>query len=330
MTSYVDLKYLMIASPQLERFSAKGESLYNCRCPICGDSSKNKLKARGYFYETPNGYYYKCHNCSYGSSFSNFLKLFNATLYSDYSLEKIGCRNSNIARSIKKIESNNSFKSIGLLSAVRSIDDVTRYCITRGMGIKQLRRVYSCPNFRHWAVERFGQKYEKVSDSKKLILPFFDLNGNLVGAQARSINPLDKLRYETAKHPDVEHIVFGLDRWNRNKLTKIVEGPIDSLFVENSIAMASSDLKRVKKVLPSLDIDNTVFCWDNEPRNKEIVKLIESAIESNLNVFLWPDTVPCKDFNDAANIGLDIEDMIANNTFSGISAKLKFVTWSKI
>lgn len=328
--SHIDLKYLMLISSQLERFSAKSETLYNCRCPICGDSSKNKLKARGYFYETPKGYYYKCHNCNYGSSFNTLLERIDSALYSDYSLEKLNSRNTLYPKNIKKDSKQTKFKNIQLKSAADSIDDVTRYAMSRGFTANQLNRVYSCPNFRTWAVERFGDKYDKVSESKKLILPFFDLDGNLVGAQARSIDPNEKLRYETVKHPEVEHMVFGLDNWNRNKTTRIVEGPIDSLFVDNAIAMASSDLKRIKKVLPSLNIDNTVFCWDNEPRSKEIVKLIENAIENNLKVFLWPDTIPCKDFNDAMNIGLDVENIISNNTFHGVSAKLRFVTWRKV
>lgn len=328
--SHIDLKYLMLISSQLERFSAKSETLYNCRCPVCGDSSKNKLKARGYFYETPKGYYYKCHNCNYGASFSSLLQRIDDTLYTDYSLEKLNSKNL-LSKNKTKIQIKQSkFKPVDLVTAKDSHDDITRYAISRGMGIDQLSRVYSCCNFRKWAVDKFTDKYEKVSESKKLILPFFDLDGNLVGAQARSIDPNEKLRYETVKHPDVEHMIFGLENWNRNRTTRIVEGPIDSLFVQNALAMASSDLKRIKKILPSLDIDNTVFCWDNEPRSREIVKLIENAIENNLKVFLWPDTVPCKDFNDAINIGLDVENIISNNTFHGVSAKLRFVTWRKV
>lgn len=328
--THIDLKYLLLVSSQLERFSAKSETLYNCRCPVCGDSSKNKLKARGYFYETPKGYSYKCHNCNHGCSFGSLLERIDHTLYSDYTIEKLNSRNLTSTAKPKKQNKEVKFKSIGLVSVEDSKDDVTRYALARGIRPDQLNRIYSCSNFRKWAVDKFSDKYEKVSESKKLILPFFDLEGNLIGAQARSIDPSEKLRYETIKHPEVEHMVFGLDCWNRNQTTRIVEGPIDSLFVQNSIAMASSDLKRIKKVLPSLNIDDTVFCWDNEPRSKEIVKLIENAIENNLKVFLWPDTIPCKDFNDAVNIGVDVETIIRDNTFRGVGAKLRFVTWRKI
>ena len=64
MTVYIDKKFINLMSGQLERFSWKKDNLANCRCPICGDSSKNKVKARGFFFEKKGEYFYKCHNCS--------------------------------------------------------------------------------------------------------------------------------------------------------------------------------------------------------------------------------------------------------------------------
>lgn len=325
---YIDQKYLLILSPSLERFADKGDNVYNCRCPICGDSSKNKLKARGYFYETNGELYYKCHNCTFASSFSNLLKGVDPTLYSQYSLERLSDKRLTQPKQVKP-KDESKFKSIDLVDAFHSGDDVARYGVSRGFTENQLKRVYSCPNFRQWAVERFGSKYEKVSESQRLVLPFFDIEGNLVGGQGRAIDPNNKFRYETVKHPDVEGFVFGLDRWNRNKTTKVVEGPIDSLFLENGLAVASSDLKRVFKVLPQLNREDTILCWDNEPRNKEIIKLMEGAIQSGFRIFIWP-SLPCKDLNDAVNLGIDIESVICNNNFSGLSAKLKFMEWKKI
>jgi hypothetical protein len=326
---YLDQKYLMILSTSLSRFSDKGNHVYNCRCPLCGDSQKNKLKARGYFYEVDKGIAYKCHNCSYSGFFSQVLQQLNPTLYSQYSLERL---NDSPIKSIqpKKEKVETKYKDINLKTLYDSKDDVTRYALARGLKLTAIKRVYSCPNFRRWCVEQFGEKYSKVSESAKLLLPFYDIEGNLVGAQGRSIDPKENLRYETVKHPEVESMIFGLDQWNRNITTKIVEGPIDSLFLKNGLAVASSDLKRAKKILPQLNIENTVFCWDNEPRSREIVKLIEEAIDNGFRVFIWPNNILGKDFNDVANTGVDIERMIEDNTFSGVRARLEFTRWKKV
>ena len=42
------------------------------RCPICGDSKKNKLKKRGYFYRKTGTFY--CFNCGTSMTGYDFLK----------------------------------------------------------------------------------------------------------------------------------------------------------------------------------------------------------------------------------------------------------------
>ena len=56
MSSYIDIKYLNIISPQLQKFKKKGNNLWNFRCPYCGDSQKNKTKARGFVYQKKNDF----------------------------------------------------------------------------------------------------------------------------------------------------------------------------------------------------------------------------------------------------------------------------------
>ena len=84
----LDQKYLSLISARLPFFKRKDDHLYNCRCILCGDSTKNKRKARGYFFHHKNELRYKCHNCDASLSFGNFLKQIDAVLYSQYALEK--------------------------------------------------------------------------------------------------------------------------------------------------------------------------------------------------------------------------------------------------
>jgi hypothetical protein len=328
--SYIDLKYLLLIAPKLERFSDKGNNVYQCRCPICGDSSKSKIKTRGYFFETQRGLSYKCHNCSYSSTFSKFLKDFDDVKYGEYSFEKFKEGKSNREVKIPKVKVESQFKPLDLKPLSVCTGAIKDYAISRGFTEEQLSRAYHCDNYGSWCVEHFGERYAKLKDEPRMVLPFLDISGNLVGAQGRSIDPNCFLRYETAKHPDVDYAIFGLDAWNRTLPTLVCEGPIDSLFLKNGLAVASSDLLRIVKVVPSLVIATTVFIWDNEPRSKEISKLMNACIENGYNIFIWPDEISCKDINDAVNLNYDINLLISENVYSGLSARLRFSQWCKV
>ena len=84
----VDSKYIGLVSSRLQKFKKVKADLYNFRCPICGDSQKNKNKTRGYFYVVKNNTNFKCHNCGASLSLNNFLKKIDTTLYKQYTLEK--------------------------------------------------------------------------------------------------------------------------------------------------------------------------------------------------------------------------------------------------
>ena len=51
MTAYVDQKYINLLAPKLRNFKKRGDFLWNFSCPVCGDSSKDNLKSRGYVYK---------------------------------------------------------------------------------------------------------------------------------------------------------------------------------------------------------------------------------------------------------------------------------------
>jgi hypothetical protein len=119
--------------------------------------------------------------------------------------------------------------------------------------------------------------------------------------------------------------IYGLDEVEKNKTVYITEGPFDSTFVHNSIALCGADGD-----IGKWGISRRVWIYDNEPRNSEIVRRIQSKIESGESVVIYPKTIVEKDINDMVLSGLDIQTMIESNTYSGLEAKLKFTTWKKI
>ena len=59
----VDSKFIGLVSSRLQKFKKIKTDLYNFRCPICGDSQKNKSKTRGYLYSVKEDVNFMCHNC---------------------------------------------------------------------------------------------------------------------------------------------------------------------------------------------------------------------------------------------------------------------------
>jgi hypothetical protein len=137
-----------------------------------------------------------------------------------------------------------------------------------------------------------------------------------------------KIRYVTIKILD-EKKLFGLHRIRKESKIYVLEGQFDSYFIENSVASGDSNLGSVAAVLSGLD---TVLVYDNEPRNKDIVKQIEKSIDKGYTVCLFPESIKGKDINEMIMNGLtinEIQDIIDNNTFSGLIAKLKFTHWKR-
>ena len=78
---YTEIKYLNLLSVRLEKFKRKSEFLWNFRCPICGDSKKNKNKARGFIFQLKGKLLYKCHNSKVSIPFSKLLEDLDPELY---------------------------------------------------------------------------------------------------------------------------------------------------------------------------------------------------------------------------------------------------------
>ena len=133
-------------------------------------------------------------------------------------------------------------------------------------------------------------------------------------------------KYITIVLDSLKEKVYGLNKVDWKKTVYVVEGPIDSLFLDNCVATAQSDLRLKDRK------NNIVLVPDNEPRNEQIVKQIGKFIDNNYSVVLWPESVSEKDINEMILSGRsksEIHDIIKENTFSGISAKLKFTNWRK-
>ena len=339
---WLDEKYVNLLSFRLDRFKRVGKQKYNFRCPLCGDSQKSKSKARGYVYPGGDTLWYKCHNCNRGFKFKNFLNQVDHSLYEQYSMEwlaEFGHSSKPIPKFEHQIEKfdkrrMDKFEPLKLLKKVSQlpVGHVCReYVESRRLPRDTHYFLYWCPKFYHWINKYVPDKFSAetlAKDEGRLVLPFIDQNGYVVGCTGRSLAKDAKLRYVTIKFQDDANKVFGLDRVDFKKEVLVVEGPIDSLFLPNCIAMAgsSADLSQ----LPLRD--DTIFIFDNGPRNKDIVKQIQAYIDSNRRVCIF-ENVPHKDINDMIMAGMsrsDILRLIHSSTHRGLQAKLALQRWKKI
>ena len=329
--SFIDVKYIALVSSHLLRFEKKKEGLYNFRCPYCGDSQKRQDKARGYLFKVKNDFVNKCHNCGVGRTFTNFLKDQNSTLHEQYVMEryKEGLTGKNTQTKDPEFKFTKpvfikSEQDINLqrISELNTEHPARVYLESRK--IEDLTYFYYCPKFKEWTNQQKETFKDMRGDGPRIILPLYTADKKLFGFQGRSLSKTAKLRYITVILDENHPKVFGLDRVNTNETIFITEGPFDSMYLTNSIAMCGSDVN-----LGNSDY-KLVYIFDNEPRNAQIVRRIETAIETQQRVVIWPSDILQKDINDMVLAGHDVQKVVESNIYQGLEAKLKLNTWKKV
>jgi len=337
MVDYVELQYATMLSGRLERFKIKSTNPYriNFRCPICGDSKKSTHKTRAWLIEdrVKGGLYFNCFNCHAPiGGLGNFLKQVDPMLYNDFIAEKYLKKTKEepalpTKEQFKKpVFSSDHLKKLKKISQLAHDHPVKKYIEKRQIPSDQHWKLYYTPKFVSWINSIIPNKLDtKFPDEPRLIIPFKDKEGKVFGVSARGFNPKG-LRYITIMFDEDMPKIFGLDTVDFTKTYYIVEGAIDSLFVENSIAMAGAD----GNTTGLSNLKNAVFVFDNEKRNKEIHKQIEKLIREGYSICIWPSNIEQKDINDMYMNGIhNIKEIIDKNTYKGLEASLKFMSWRK-
>lgn len=334
MSVFLDTKYLLLISNRLPLFKKKKDSTYNCRCIICGDSQKNRRKARGYFFTYKTDLRYKCYNCDLSLSFANFLKQQDGNLYSQYALEKYaeGNTRANTAPLFKFDQP--VFKSQEerlidyLLTRVDQIEEpaheVLQFLESRKIPKEKHKKLYFISNIKD--IVQLNDKYKESikGEEPRLVLPFYDDNGQLSGVTCRALRG-EALRYITVKVKEDTPLIFGINDIDKTKPVYVVEGPIDSLFIDNCIAAGGTSFEKVQSLAKDM-----IYIFDNQPRNKEVCKIIEKNINQGQSVVIWPQTLQEKDINDMVLAGKDVKKIIKENTYSGLTAMTKFISWKRV
>jgi hypothetical protein len=349
MSSYIDIKYLNLLSTRLPKFKRKSEYLYNFRCPHCGDSQKSQTKARGFVYRKKNDMFFKCHNCGVGQTLGNLIKHLDPSMHKEYIFERF--KDGKVVA--KKEEPEFDFTPSRLLkSKEKPFAEFTRY----DRALRQLRRFdelvqthpakqfvfdrqipkehfdkfFLATKFYEFCNEIQPGKFPDLKhDHPRVVIPFYDRAGKFFAFQGRAFGK-EQPKYITIKFDETKQKIYGLDRIDLNKPVMITEGPIDSLFLDNAIAMAGADADGGI----TIQHQQCTMIFDNEPRNEHIVSRMIRAVDKNFNVCIWPESVrEGKDINDLILSGKSasqVQSLIHNNTHSGLAALQNINNWKRI
>jgi len=340
MSVYIDREFLGQIQYRLEGFSRKSADLYNFRCPFCLDSKKNKSKKRGYIYKITDAeaYAYKCWNCGKSISFGHFLEAIDTTAYRQYILEKYkegANRHSPVEKpTFEELKgcAAEHFRNPPKTLSIPKVCDLPEnhyarsYIQDRRIPEKFWNEIYYTDKFLDFLDTDFPDHGKKdVPNDDRIVLFYTNENGDITNVAGRALSE-SKIRYITIKVSD-EKKIFGLHRLDRTKPAIVVEGQFDSLFLPNCVASGDANLAGVVDAFP--DTEWTIV-FDNEPRNKEVVKLYERAIDNGYRVVIFPQDIPEKDINDMVGAGIDVEKLVRDNAYYGATAMLKFIRWKRV
>ena len=319
----VDSKFIGLVSSRLQKFKKIKSNLYNFRCPICGDSQKNKSKTRGYLYAVKADVNFRCHNCGASMTLSNFLKAIDPVIHKQYVFERFKDGHTGRGTVVEDPKFNFEtpiFKKTIDLPRASEIPIAKKYLEKRKL---DATKFYFAEKFQQW-VNSHKQTFDTIHrDESRIIIPLY-YKKDLVGVQGRSLGP-NSVKYITTIFYDEAPKIYGLDDIRTRDSVYITEGPFDSTFLRNSIAMCGADGDVGK-----WGVSTPVWVYDNEPRSKEITTRISDTIDRGDKVVIWPKNIREKDINDMVLAGHDVQSIVESNVYEGLEANLKFTTWKRI
>ena len=337
MSQFIDIKFINLLSNKLEKFKRKSETLFNFRCPHCGDSKKSTSKARGFLYQKKNDMFFKCHNCGMGQSLGNLIKFLDPVMYKEYSLERF--KEGKIRKEPSDFDFTPSKQLRKKTTHEKTLEELTRFdklvtthpakrfVYKRLIPKEHWDKFYFCTKFYEWTNEIIPNKFPSLQgDHPRVVIPFFDRSGQFFAFQGRAFGK-EQPKYITIKFDDTKEKIYGLDRVDLNKPVMITEGPIDSLFLDNAIALAGAD------AVVNIQHQQCTMIFDNEPRNEQIVNRMIDAVNKNYKVVIFPQSLKYKDINDMVihkkDVG-EVSELIYNNTQKGLSALQSINNWKRI
>ena len=171
------------------------------------------------------------------------------------------------------------------------------------MKSRRLDTAVNCP-------DKLYLSHKDYTHGDRIIFPFFDAYGKIPFFQSRAFGGTDNEIMENVRYLSkvgAEKSVFNLDKV-RGDIGDIFvfEGPIDACFVRNGVAVAgvskgdSKDLTNLQKQqLSAFTLTHRiVWCLDNQHKDETSREKTDKLLQQGECVFIWPEDVDYKDFNE--------------------------------
>jgi len=304
----------------------KYQNVFNAECPVCKEG-KSAGRSRRLFY-FPSKQYFYCHNCS--KSWRPFEWIKEVTSFTVP--EIIKKNNEKSGEVIKYIKSTPVIKdlvipdlpegSVDLLDPTQIEFYKDNKFVKLALDYCQNRRLFTAIN----KCKRFFVSLEDKVHKNRLVIPFYDDNGKVVCYQTRALTQNQFPKYLT-KFGEKE--LFGINNVVSDiPYVFVFEGPIDSMFVKNGVAMASlAPTEKQLQQLNNLINFEQIYVFDNDKNNKQTSKKIEKYIKEGKKIFIWPkEFAKFKDFNEIC-CSLELDEVswkfLVKNSAKGNEALIK-------
>ena len=333
-------QFIEEAGKSLEGFRKVRDGLYNCRCPICGDSATDPTKRRGYFIQRPeSGWSFYCHNCGASQGVKWFLKTTDDELYRRYCLAAFKTQKDlsfETKRPEIKAMSFEEQKILGSTLLVRCSNlpkdhDALKYLEGRKVDREMASRIFWTDDFRTLVQNGTQGKYEIAKlPEKGIVFPVRNFDLKLVGWQVRDIFSEDKRRrFATCTlNGSSGELCFVPRPLDKTKPVFVVEGCIDALFIRNSVARLQAALWKFQP--EGLEC---IYFNDQEPRNREVAKEIHRCVDKGLRTVLLPSAFEEMDVNDlVCRLGMtgeQIEETFTEHSWKGLEAQVRYASWRR-
>lgn len=329
-------QFLLMFSSQLERFKEKSANLWNCRCPFCGDSTKKASKARGYFFVDDGSILYKCHNCGVAISLISFIKQYDNGLYRSMMIEHF----KNTAEPEQNVD--DILRDTTEQTAKRLNDPLLGYKTIQPTGFyhdylksrfipdDKLNKFIEIPSMKEFASKLDEYKEHDIPDVRCIGIPFY-VNGKLTYFQCRNLES-DHFRYMTFKVNDGLKL-FGFDDIDPSQTVSVLEGPFDSVFVNNAIANAGAADNSNFQAMVDMGVDLRFIPDKDYETNQQVRKILEKKIKEGFSVVIYDGQFRSKDINSNIEDGffdvVSMNEYLDSRTFKGIRAKLELSKLSR-
>ena len=263
--------------------------------------------------------------------FNQFLKKLDPTMYGEYIIESYKEDRPFVGPTLEEMDftppqQHDSF----LLKIATPLDDIesttniaVAYVENRKIPQKHWHRLWYLEHTKD--IQQLFPRYTKITNNEpRLLIPFESITtGAVIGVALRDLSNVSSLRYINVREDTEEPLIFGWKELDHTQPIYVVEGALDSLFLENAIAVGGTSFGKIE----SLNLHDPVIIFDNQPRNKEVCKLMEKYIELDYQVCIWPCTIKGKDINEMVLHGVNIQQVIQEHTYTGLIGKIKYNEW---